>query len=106
MNDIVLKMNYVKNCNKIKELEDEAKLKDQRMTDYTNKCKNLIEEYKHKNIVQRDELKNKIKELEDANAKLSNEKDYYKNMLNSIPKFIQKLFCKKKDKLLTEAGNK
>ena len=40
------------------------------------------------------DLNSKIKELEKQNSNLTKEKNYYKNIVDSIPPFVLKIFGK------------
>ena len=113
MRDLLLKLNMIKNHNYIVKLKKEnsnniGKIKD---------CKTLFEQYKASKQAEVDEINNKIKQLEennkqlkdknsvlenetkklqDENLELENNLDFYKKIIERIPKFIVKLFVPKR----------
>ena len=92
MNDIVFKMNYVRNNNRINELKKEAKIKDEKIIEYARVCKSLVEEYNGDNNDKIDKIKNENNILRMQNTVAENEREFYRRSLFKVPRFLLRLF--------------
>lgn len=99
MDDLVFKMNYVKNNNELVKLRNDIKKKDETMRQFTKNCKNLVESYKINSNIKMAELKEIIVDLDKQNKKLTSERDSYRYSLNRVPNFLLRLFGAKRKAL-------
>ena len=106
MEEFLRNLNKIKRHNLIFDLKRKNELNEKRMKDIKNKCKNLITEYKENSDKVVNELSEKVKTLEDEKKLIEKDRDYYKALIERIPSFIVKLFCKNKNlKMLNKGGN-
>ena len=93
MEEMVQKLNRVKNHNQIVKLKKENKLQKEKIkqinSDYRNMTQDIIDKYKKICDEKITEKNNKISELE-------KQVTFYQNALNKIPNFILKIFLGKK----------
>ena len=95
MNNFLYKIKSVKTNNQIVRLKKENELKDRKMTELVSECKNIVLDFQVKNKSKVLEMNEKINKLEDENNELRKQRDFYKDSLERIPKFIVKMFSGK-----------
>ena len=101
MNDVIYRINYILAKNNEAKLKKENSEKDKKITECSEECKRIISERHEENSNKINELTEKISVLESEKEKISKERDFYKDNLNKVPKFLLKLFgISKKEKLL------
>lgn len=96
--DFLRKINLVFKHNQINRLKKENEQKDKKIKLISKEGKRIFDEYKEEKNNTINQLASEIKELEEKCSKLENESNYYKNQLDSIPKFIKRIFLNKKSK--------
>lgn len=96
--DFLRKINLVFKHNQINRLKKENEQKDKKIELISKEGKRIFDEYKEEKNNRINQLTTEIKELEEKCSKLENESNYYKNQLDSIPKFIKRIFWNKKSK--------
>ena len=99
--ELLKKLNYMYKHNQIVSLKTENQEKDEKIRKLSEDSKKIIGEFGSKNKENIDNLKERIKALEEKNMSLNQEKNYYKEMFEKIPSFIRKIFIKEK-KTITE----
>ena len=106
MEEFLRNLNKVRKHNMIIDLKRKNKLNEKRMEMIKEKCKNIVSEYKENSDKLVSELREKVKNLEDEKKLIEKDRDYYKDLINRIPSFIVKLFCKNKNiKMLNKGGS-
>ncbi len=99
MEEILRKMNLVKRYNETFLLKRELEENKLKMKQIEENSREIIRMHSEETEKLFQDLNNKIKELEDENLSLKKNVEFYKNTLDSLPKFIVKLFSKKSLKL-------
>ncbi len=102
MKEVLLKLNKVNTHNKIERLKKENEIKDKKMQELADGCKEIIVEYKENSEKIIESMNEKINKLEEEKIKLEKENAYYKDTVEKIPKVLLKIFCKKSKKCLNE----
>ena len=101
MNDVIYRINYILAKNNEAKLKKENSEKDKKIIEFSEECKRIISERHEENSNKINELTEKISVLESEKEKISKERDFYKDNLNKVPKFLLKLFgISKKENLL------
>ncbi len=100
-NEFVKKLDNIIKHNQIIKLKAENEQKDKTINMLSKESRKIIDEFGQKNKQNIDELNDRIKALEEETLKIKQERNYYKDMLESIPSFIRKLFVREK-KSITE----
>lgn len=95
MEEFLKRLNFVKNHNYIKSLENKNTENEKKIKKYVQNSKDAITELEKDKI----KLKKQIEELEECNKNITEENKYYKNLLNRVPNWIIKLFVRKNNKL-------
>ena len=95
MNNFLYKINSVKTNNQIVRLKKENELKDKKMEEVVSECKNIVLDFQAKSKNKVFEMNEKINKLEDENNELRKQRDFYKDSLEKMPKFIVKMFSGK-----------
>ena len=96
MKEILRKMNWIKEKNEISKLKGEIEKKNKKLEFLEKRCREIIQLHKTETEKIIDDLNDKIQTLEEDNSRLEKECNFYKGTLNSIPKFIVKIFSKRK----------
>lgn len=99
--EFVKRVNNIAKQNKIVLLQRENEQKDETINMLSKESRKIIDEFGQKNKQNIDQLNDRIKALEEESLKIKQERNYYKEMLESIPSFIRKLFVREK-KSITE----
>ncbi len=99
--EFVKRVNNIAKQNKIVLLQRENEQKDETINMLSKESRKIIDEIGQKNKQNIDQLNDRIKALEEESLKIKQERNYYKEMLESIPSFIRKLFVREK-KSITE----
>lgn len=99
MDNFLYKLNSMKNHNQIIKLKKENETKTQKMNEVISECKNIVLDYQKKNENEILKMNDKINTLEDENNELRKQRDFYRDSLEKVPKFILKMFVGK-NKLL------
>ena len=99
--DVLKKLNFIYKQNQIVRLKKENKQKDEKIKELSKEGKKIIDEFGHKNKENIDKLNDMIRELQEENISLKQERNYYKEMFYKIPSFIRRIFIKEK-KTITE----
>lgn len=99
--EFLRKLNFINKHNQIVDLKEENKKKDEQIKKISTEGKKLIDEFSQKSQENINALNNRIKELESEITTINQEKNYYKEIVESIPKFILKIF-KNNKKAITE----
>jgi len=102
MDEILFKLNMVKNNNQIVKLKYENKITNLKTIKLVDSYKKMIKEYQDKTKNEINELNGKVKKLEEENKKIYAQNQLYKSTLNRIPNFIVRIFVGRKVKLLNE----
>ena len=102
MNEVLFKLNMIKNNNQIVKLKHENKILNSKTIELVDSYKKIIKEYQDKTKNEIDDLKENVRRLEEENKKLHVQNQLYKTSLNKIPNFIVRLFIGRKVKLLKE----
>ena len=98
MDELLKNMNMIKNHNEIIRLKRKNFQQEQKIS----QIKSNFDDVKMATNKAIDELNKKIKELEIEKTELKNERDAYREYVESIPKFVRKLFGKR---ILLEGKN-
>ena len=64
------------------------------MNELIAECKNIVLDYQEKNQSKLIKMNETINKLETEKEEIRKQRDYYKNSLDRIPKFVLKLFIK------------
>ena len=99
--DFFKKLSFIYKQNQIVRLKKESKQKDEKIKELSKEGKKIIDEFGHKNKENIDKLNDTIRELQEENISLKQERNYYKEMFEKIPSFIRRIFVKEK-KTITE----
>ena len=99
--EFVKRVNNIAKQNKIVLLQRENEQKDETINMLSKESRKIIDEFGQKSKQNIDQLNDRIKALEEESLKIKQERNYYKEMLESIPSFIRKLFVREK-KSITE----
>lgn len=99
--DFFKKLSFIYKQNQIVRLKKESKQKDEKIKELSKEGKKIIDEFGHKNKENIDKLNDMIRELQEENISLKQERNYYKEMFEKIPSFIRRIFVKEK-KTITE----
>ena len=99
--DFFKKLSFIYKQNQIVRLKKESKQKDEKIKELSKEGKKIIDEFGHKNKENIDKLNDMIRELQEENISLKQERNYYKEMFEKIPSFIRRIFAKEK-KAITE----
>ena len=95
MNEKFIRLNFIQKHNEIIKLKRENKEKDDKIKEVIEDCREISREYnkKQEDIVIK--LKNEVTRINSEKEQIEKERDFYKNSLNKIPKFILRIFCGK-----------
>ena len=102
MKDVLIKLNMVKNHNKIVNLKQkniENNIKTQELVD---SYKEIVKDYEQKMQEEIKTMNDKINLIEEKNANLQMQCQFYKDCLDKIPNFIVRIFVGKNKKLLNK----
>ncbi len=102
MQEVLLNLNKIKSHNQLVHLKKENEIKDKKMQNLANGCKEIILEYKENSEKIIESMNEKINKLEEEKISLEKENNYYKESFEKIPKIIIKIFCKSNKKLLNK----
>lgn len=91
MDELLKNMNMIKNHNEIVRLKRKNTQQEQRIS----QIKSNFDDIKMATNRAIEELNQKIKKLEKEKIDLETERDAYREYIESIPKFVRKLFGKK-----------
>lgn len=94
MNNFLYKINNIKTHNQIMRLKKDNEQKTEKMNELITECKNIVLDYQEKNQSKLIKMNETINKLETEKEEIRKQRDYYKNSLDKIPKFILKLFIK------------
>ena len=99
MIDLLNKLENIRKHNTIIRLNHEKKENQNKVNKLKKDLNIKILEYQEKNNKIINELNAKINELNIKNQELNQEKEYYKDIYVRLPKFIKKIYSRKKLKL-------
>lgn len=102
MDEVLFKLNMVKNNNQIVRLKYKNKINNLKTVQLVNSYKKMVKKYQDKTTSEINNLKEKVKNLEEENQKMYAKNQLYKNTLDRIPNFIVRIFVGRKIKLLKD----
>lgn len=97
--DFFRKLNFINDKNRIVRLQKENKQKEEKINLLSKESKKIIDEFGQKNKENIDRLNERIKILEEETASIKQERNNYKDMLESIPSFIRRIFIRKRKEI-------
>ncbi len=97
--DFLRKINIIYKHNQIVSLKKKNKQKNEKIIELSKEGKKIINEFGQKNKENIDRLNDKIRELQEENIYLKQERNYYKEIFDKIPSFIRRIFVKEKKRI-------